>query len=119
MYPRTLPDGSSRYHTPDSMLFQRNEGESFAIIVTCALRDGFPTSRLPRDAERFRGVRFWWRIDGAEERWRPAGDSLRLSAEHAGGHVVAFNFDASGRDAGPCPICERNGWRGVGGPHEP
>lgn len=83
------------------------------------LRDGFPTSRLPRDAERFRGVRFWWRIDGAEERWRPAGDSLRLSAEHAGGHVVAFNFDASGRDAGPCPICERNGWRGVGGPHEP
>jgi hypothetical protein len=28
------------------------------------LRDGFPTSRLPRDADRFRGVRFWWRIDG-------------------------------------------------------
>lgn len=83
------------------------------------LRDGFPTSRLPRDAERFRGVRFWWRIDGAEERWRPAGDSARLSAEHAGGHIVAMDFARVARDAGPCPICERNGWRGVGGAHEP
>ena len=70
----------------------------------------FPTSRLPRDAERFRGVRFWWRIDGAE-RWRPAGGSARLSAEHAGGHIVAMDFARVGRDAAPCPICERNGWR--------
>jgi hypothetical protein len=84
------------------------------------LRDGFPTSRLPRDADRFRGVRFWWRIDGAEERWRPAGDTLRLSAEHAGGHICALDFVRAGRDPiGPCVICERNGWRGVGGPHEP
>ena len=70
--------------------------------------DGNPSPRLCvgwRAFERV-GVRWWWRIDGAEEEWRPAGTTAERSLAHVEEHVAAVA--ASVTDRGP--------WRCATGP---
>jgi len=71
--------------------------------------DGKPSHRLIKDWRRYHnaGVRWWWRIDGPEEEWRPAGDTARRSGEHVGWHVCAVELSVTDRDVGPCPECAR------------
>lgn len=70
---------------------------------------GAPSSRLPDNwrALQASGIRCWWRIDGAEERWRPAGDEIERASQHVGWHVCAVELSVTDHDMGPCPECAR------------
>lgn len=72
--------------------------------------DGTPSKRLMENWRDFEGVTWWWRIDGPEEEWKPAGYTARRSAEHAGGHIATMQLMFADRDIdsiGPCPECAR------------
>ena len=71
--------------------------------------DGTPSARLARGWERHRraGVTCWWRIDGPEEEWRPAGNDVQRSSEHVGWHICAVDLGIRGHELGPCPECAR------------
>ena len=71
--------------------------------------DGTPSRRLVSWWRDFEGVTWWWRIDGPEEEWEPAGYTALRSAEHAGGHTAAMRLrDRFEEDrVGPCPECAR------------
>lgn len=73
---------------------------------------GFDGTPSPRLSDGWRdhvaaGVQWWWRIDGPEEEWRPAGAEQERSAEHAGAHVCMVELSVTDHSPGPCPECKR------------
>lgn len=71
--------------------------------------DGNPSPRLPSNwrAHVRAGVRWWWRIDGAEEEWRPAGLDHEASVEHVEAHMRAVALSVTDHAPGPCEVCAR------------
>lgn len=98
----------------DSSLWFRKEPSRVVAgyFLTDALPrwgDGTPSKRLPAWWRDFEGVTWWWRVDGPEEEWQPAGHAALRAAEHAGGHIARMElFNRFGDDrVGPCPECAR------------
>ena len=97
------------------------QSEPTGIVVGYLLCDGLPMTgdrkpspRLPLGWRRAKSVRFWWRVDGPEEEWTPAGNDLHDAATHAQQHIadIRRRFD----DEAPpmrCAVCELAGWADI------
>jgi len=70
--------------------------------------DGNPSPRLASGWRAFErvGVRWWWRIDGAEEEWRPAGTTLERSLRHVEEHAAAVEASVTDSEPWRCAVCE-------------